>query len=73
MPNSLSLHPLPFTKDTISAEALMLSTVGLNGVFEHLGILIHILLDSSNGTQWVTIRSLAFNDIHIIYYHMDAQ
>ena len=34
----LSLHPLLFTKDTLLAKVLMLSTVNMYDVHEHLGI-----------------------------------
>ena len=45
----LSLCSLPFIKDTLLAQALMLSPAGINDVFRHLGICMYILLDSSDG------------------------
>ena len=49
----LSLHPLPFTKDTLSAEALTLSTANMHDISKYLGIYAYAYTTTgSNSTQW---------------------
>ena len=46
----LSLPPFPFTKDTLLAKVLTLSTVNMDGALKHLGILAY-----ANDTIPVTV------------------
>ena len=47
--NSLSLHPLPFTKTLLLAKALKLSMANVSHVFKHQGICMHF---TSRSQYW---------------------
>ena len=48
----LTLYPLPFTKDTLSAEALTLFNANMHDVFKHLGICIHVYTTTGIDGTW---------------------
>ena len=74
---NLSIHPLSFIKDTLSAKAFTLPTANMHSVFKHLSIHAYAYYDDwQYGSQWDMIEviiALAFNNNHIICYHMDMQ
>ena len=53
----LSLYPLSFTKDTMSAKALTLPSTYMHGAFKHLGIHTYTYtMTGIDGIQWTQFR-----------------
>ena len=71
---NLIITSLSFYRDTLSAEAFTHSMANLHHVFKPLSICTHFAFRSWYlAGQFQVIIALAFQDNHIIYYHMDSQ